>query len=58
VVQERLFEKTGLPSEACRRKTENLVLLEVLDKDKQGYQQIYKMNDEIKELITEGEIYD
>jgi hypothetical protein len=53
-----ISKKTGLPSEACRRKTENLVLLEVLDKDKQGYQQIYKMNDEIKELITEGEIYD
>lgn len=52
-----ISKEARLPSEACRRKTENLVLLGVLEKEKQGYQQAYTMNKEIIELIEEGEIY-
>ncbi len=52
-----ITKSTKIPGEVCRRKIENLVLLGVLDKDKQGYQFIYKLNNEIKELITDGEVY-
>jgi hypothetical protein len=53
-----ISKSTHLPSEACRRKTENLSMLQILDKDKQGYQQLYRINQEIKELIIEGGIYE
>jgi hypothetical protein len=33
-------------------------MLQILDKDKQGYQQLYRINQEIKELIIEGGIYE
>lgn len=48
---------TGIPSEACRKKIENMVLLNIIDKEKEGYKQIYILNKEIRELIIEGGIY-
>jgi len=52
-----VVQKTGLPSENCRRKIENLTMLKVVTKKKEGMSIFYKINDEIYDLINEGNIY-
>ncbi|NJR72713.1 MAG: toprim domain-containing protein [Scytonema sp. CRU_2_7] len=50
--------KTGIPIESCRRKLENLMMINVIEKRKVGNSLHYKIHDEIKFLFDEGEIYE
>lgn len=50
-------EKSGVPSESCRRKLENLILLKVISKKKAVTGMEYVIHKEIKFLFKTGEIY-
>lgn len=49
--------ETELPSESCRRKIENLLMLKVIKSKKDGFKRFYSISREIYKSITEGEIY-
>ena len=52
-----IMENTELTSENCRRKMENLALLKVVRKNKQGMNIHYQIDEEIHDLIKDGSIY-
>lgn len=52
-----ILSETELPGENCRRKVENLLLLKVIKKRKEGFKVSYQISHEIHKLITEGETY-
>lgn len=54
---DEIVKATRLPSENCRRKLENLCMLDVLRKDKQGFKYTYSLNKDMLELLEEGRIY-
>lgn len=54
---DEIVKATRLPSETCRRKLENLCMLDVLKKDKQGFKYTYSLKDDMLELIQESHIY-